>query len=298
MMQKLFSLLVAIMAAVASVSADSTLINLPLKKNRLSEGLRFCEGSVVYGNSLLVSNFGTQKLNPLNNEGKGYIVKTDGVKSEVFIPADGNLSAPKGMAVSDDYLFIADVGKVVIYNLKNKTAKPQVIVMPEGDLFVNDIVVADKWAYISVTNTGKIYKLDISTPNALSATKLSVYTSVPGANGLVVDGRRMFVASYPADGNTTNDHVIYLIADRSVPKPQKFIMRKGQYDGLALYKNKLYFTNWVNNEIGYVDIMTKTVKLIALDGFKLTGPADISVWRDKLYIPNLPSSEVIVFPLK
>lgn len=298
MIQKLLSLLVAFAAVLASVSADSKLINLPIKKHRLSDGLRYCEGSVVYGNSLLVSNFGTEKLDPLNNKGKGYIVKTDGVKSEVCIAADGNLSAPKGMAISGGHLFIADVGKVVVYNLNNKTVKPQIIVMPKGNLFVNDIVVADKWAYISVTNTGKIFQLDISNISALSADKLTVYASVPGANGLVVDGKRMYVASYPADGNTTLDNVIYLIADRSAPKPQKFIKRKGQYDGLALYKNRLYFTNWVNTEIGYVDVSTKTVKLITLDGSKLTGPADISVWRDKLYIPNLPSSEILVLPLK
>lgn len=57
--------------------------------------------------------------------------------------------------------------------------------MPEGNLFVNDIVISGSSAYVSVTNTGKIFKLDLSTPDALNASMLSEYASVPGANGLV-----------------------------------------------------------------------------------------------------------------
>lgn len=264
----------------------------------LSKGMKFCEGSVAYGSSVLVTNFGTSELNPLNTQGMGYVMQINGDSTETFIATDGHLSAPKGMAIANNHLYIADVGKIVVYNLKDKAASPQTIVMPEGNLFVNDIVISGSSAYVSVTNTGKIFKLDLSTPDALNANMLSEYASVPGANGLVLIGNQLYIASYPADGKTTSDNVIYTIADIASPVVEKFITRQGQYDGLAHYKNKLYFSSWINGEIGSVDLATKEVKLMEVKGVELSGPADITILNDVLYIPNLPSSEVAVIALQ
>lgn len=303
--QRFFWVLAATLTALSCSEAESTTAAPSAKAMVISAGLKFCEGSVAYGNSLLVSNFGTTVLNPLNTEGKGYIVKVDGAKSEVFIAADGHLSGPKGMAISGDRLFIADVGKdagkdvgkVVVYNLKNKAEAPQSISLPEGNLYANDVVISGQMAYISVTNTGKIFKLDISKPEALSAAALSEYATVVGANGLLLDNKQMYIASYPADGVTTADNVIYIIRDLANPNPEKFITREGQYDGVAIHGDKLYFSSWVNGEIGYVDLMTKSVEIMPIEGAKLTGPADITILQNKLYIPNLPASEVVVVPL-
>lgn len=297
MTQRLFLVLAATLTALSCSETEPTVAASPVKATVISSGLKFCEGSVVYGNSLLVSNFGTTDLNPLNTEGKGYIVKVDGAKSEVFIAADGHLSGPKGMAISEDRLFIADVGKVVVYNLKNKAEAPQSITLPDGNLYANDVVISGSTAYISVTNTGKIFKLNLSKPEALSAADLSEYATVVGANGLLLDNKRMYIASYPADGVTTADNVIYIIGDLANPNPEKFITREGQYDGVAIAGNKLYFSSWVNGEIGYVDMTTKKVEIVLIEAAKLTGPADITILKDKLYIPNLPASEVVVIPL-
>lgn len=259
----------------------------------ITQGLKFCEGSVAHGSSLLVSNFGTAELNPLNTEGKGYIAKLNGNQTEVFIPTDGHLSAPKGMAISGDYLYIADVGKVVVYRLDATPVYQTTLTLPEGNLFVNDIVTFGKSAYISVTNTGKIFKLDLSNPANLTSANLSEYADVTGANGLLLEGKTLYVASYPADGNTTAENVIYKIADIAHPVVEKLIDRAGQYDGLAIKGDKLYFSSWVGPEIGYVDLKSNQVTLLPMTGATLTGPADLTVVGDKLYIPNLPSSQVI-----
>lgn len=270
----------------------------PIEKVKvISKGLRFCEGTVPYGSTVLVSNFGTEAFNPLNNECKGYISIIEDNIAKIFIPADQNLSGPKGMAIKDDFLYIADVSKLVVYNLKNKSKEPQVIYFPPGNLYINDVAIKDNTAYISVTNSGRIFKLDISVPDSLDEKKLEEFINVPGANGLVIDNHKMYVTSYPADGKTTDANVIYIIDDLKSPTVKKLIERPGQYDGIALNHDKLYFTNWTNTEVGFIDLKTKEIELLHINGATLTGPADISILNDTLYIPNLPSSELIILPL-
>lgn len=268
------------------------------KATVITQGLRFCEGTVAYASHVLVSNFGTEAFNPLNNERKGYIAIINDSTADVFIPQNNTLSGPKGMAIKDDYLYIADVSRIVIYNLKAINDKPTVIHFPIGNLFVNDIAIKDYTAYISVTNSGKIFKLDISNPSELSEKNLQEYISVVGANGLVIDDNKMYIASYPPDGITTPENVIYMIGNLNSPRVEKLIDREGQYDGLAIHHDKLYFTNWVNGEVGFVDLKTKDIKFLEIKDVKLTGPADITILNDTLYIPNLPASELILFSLK
>ncbi len=288
---RLKSFLAIAAIAVISCSGDGEQSKTTIYNN----GLRFCEGTVTYGTTLLISNFGTEELNPLNNEGKGYIAQFDGAGIKPFIQTDGNLSAPKGMAIKGDYLYVADVAKVVIYNLRDKNEAPLVLEMPEGNLFVNDIAISGDDAYISVTNSGKIFKLDISSPLDIAASDLTFYADVVGANGLVIDGQSLYIASYPADGNTTADNVIYKIEDISAAEPvvTKFITRPGQYDGLVMSGDRLYFTNWVDGEFGYIDINSQEVQVKDLGDIEFAGPADISLLDGAIYLPDLPTSRMI-----
>ena len=264
----------------------------------ISEHLRFCESTYPYQGGILIANFGTEQLNPLNTEGKGYIVACNEGKTNVLIPADGNLSAPKGMYLKDDYLFICDVNKVVVYHLSALSEKPQVISFPEGDLFVNDLAAAGNTLYASVTNTGKIYTLDITRPEAVGAPV--AWTEVPGPNGLLIDNGTMYIASYPADGKTTDANVIYQITDLAQPAPQKFVTTPGQYDGIALSADKktMYITNWVPAGVSAIDMATKAITPLSIDLEQpLIGAADITVTEEAMYIPDLPNSRVVVYPL-
>lgn len=264
----------------------------------ITENIRFCESTYPYQGGILIANFGTEQLNPLNTEGKGYIVAYKDGKTSVLIPADGNLSAPKGMYLKDDYLFICDVNKVVVYRLNALSEKPQVIAFPEGDLFVNDLAAEGNTLYASVTNTGKIYRMDISDLHAVGAP--AVWAEVPGPNGLLMESGTMYIASYPADGKTTDANVIYQISDLTQPAPQMFITTPGQYDGIALSADKktMYITNWAPAEVSAVNMETKTVTPLNIGLEKpLIGAADITVTGEYMYIPDLPNSRVVVYSL-
>lgn len=262
----------------------------------ISDGLRFCESTLPYDGGILVANFGTENLNPLNTEGKGYIKLLKNGNTEVFIPADGNLSAPKGMLENRGRLFICDVNKIVVYNLKNRNTSPINISFPEGNLFVNDLVVHGKYLYASVTNTDKIFRIDISENQ--SSYIAEEWVSVPGPNGLYVDKNCMYIASYPADGKSTEKNVVYKIKDIKNPKIEKFITVNGQYDGIALSTDKksMYLTNWEPAELSKIDLKTKSIKKVNLNLDKaLVGPADLSVYGGYVYIPDLPNSRIVVF---
>lgn len=263
--------------------------------NVIDNGIRYCESTYPYDGGILIANFGTEQLNPLNTEGKGYIVMHKDGKNEVLIPADGHLSAPKGMLVRDGRLYVCDVNKVVVYNLKDRSTEPQTIVLPEGHLFANDLVAEGRYLYISVTNTGMVFRVDISNPSRPGVPE--EWLAVDGPNGLLLHGGSLYIASYPADGNTTDAHVVYRVASLEKPVAEKWMDIPGQYDGLALASDgkSIYVTNWTPAQVSRINLDTRTMTPLDIRlPQSLVGPADISVKDGCIYIPDLPNSRVVV----
>lgn len=309
-MQKLISIIavLSLCLPVKSVLAIDPNQGQTQTQTTYTNNLKFCEGTVKYKNALLVSNFGTDELDPLNTLGKGYILSIEDGQVETLIPNDGYLSAPKGMAVVTHHLFIADVAKVVVYNLKKLNEKPIVINMPKEDLFVNDIVALGKMLVVSVTNTGKLYGIDVSNLSTLATTKLISLGTVPGANGLCVSGDMFYIASFNPTGISNAQNVIYAASISNPNQPlEKFIpnMPHGQYDGIAISDDgeRMYFTSWVTSELSepavfMVDLTDPDKYVRTLDfGVKFSGPADITVSKNAIWIPDLPASTVYRFNL-
>ncbi|MEG1554784.1 MAG: hypothetical protein RR363_07165 [Rikenellaceae bacterium] len=292
-MKKIIILSLCVMAVVACTNSN--------KITEITENLRFCEGTLSYDGGLLISNFGGEELNPLNTDGKGYIAFLKDDKVSVLIPPSGILSAPKGLAVKDNHLFIADVNKVVVYDLDSLTISPQVITFPAEDLFINALAVDKDTMYVTVTNTGHIYSLDVSDVKDVAYQLPALFADVVGANGIVVDGEKIYVASYPADGVTKDENTIYVLTKNGDGVvTEKLIERAGQYDGLVLSKDKkhLYFSSWVDGEIGKIALENGEVDLFVND-IAPVGPAAMSLLGDdKLAVPDLPNSKVLIVPIK
>ena len=242
-----------------------------------------------------MGNFGSTQLDPLNSEGRGYIAYLHDGAVETLIPADGNLSAPRGMYLRDGHLFICDVNKVVVYNLQQPDAAPQVVAFPEGEAFVNDLAAAGNWLYVTVTNTGRIFRIDISDPAAAGTPE--PWLEIPGPNGVVIRDGVMYVATYSPDGVATPVHVIYRIADLEQPVAEPLISVPGQYDGIAFSSDgrTLYVTNWTPAGLTAIDLATLETSPVACPVEPaLAGPADISVADGRIYIPDLPNSRVVI----
>lgn len=265
--------------------------------NVISQDIKYCESTFWNGNDLYIANFGGSQLNPLNQEGKGYILKYKEGKVSTLIATDGSLNAPKGMALKENHLFIADVNAVVVYNLADIKAKPQKIVFPKDDLFVNDLAIQGNILYATVTNTGKIYTIDISNLHSLSAIAPTLYVDVPGPNGILITQDKMYIVSYNPAGIPTSENVIYIINDIKNPKLTHFIHQSGQYDGIVMSPDNktLYFSDWVGGKVGSIDMNTKKINYFTINlKNPLVGPADITLKNGSLYIPDLPNSRVVV----
>lgn len=229
----------------------------------------------------------------------------NGRKVKTFIPADGNLSAPKGMAVTEGHLFIADVGKIVVYNLRKLSDKPTIIKFPEEDLFVNDIVVIGKMLIVSVTNTGRIYGLNLSNIDVISYLKPQLLGDVPGPNGMAIYENNLYIASYNPEGKPRAENVIYVadIANPSAPLKKLITnLPAGQYDGIAISPDgqKIIFTSWSTTEVDEAALWVyNTSSQIAsriMDyGVKFQGPADLTLKNGTIWIPDLPASRVYRF---
>lgn len=262
------------------------------------EELRYCESVLPYRDGLLIANFGSSSLDPLNQEGKGYIVWYESGRSVVMIPADGHLSAPKGMSLKDDFLFIADVNKIVVYNLNALDFPPQEVVFPEPDMYVNHLLIVGDMLLASVTNTGNIYALDVSNPASVSRETLAVYAMVPGANGLFQSDYHLFIASYPPDGVVEEDNVIYMIEEMGTPRSVRLTHQAAMYDGLVTSqdKSKLYFTDWQSKGVGCLDFSTGEITYLPLES-PIEGPAQLCRVGDRLYVPDLVNSKVHIITL-
>lgn len=140
-----------------------------------------------------------------------------------------------------------------------------------------------------------VYTVDISDPSKPG--KPLPWLSVKGPNGLLLHEGKMYIASYPADGNTTPDNVVYKVNDLDNPVAEKFVTLPGQYDGLAVSSDGkyLYVSGWVPAQLTRVSLADGSMKAVGT-GLEtpLSGPADISVYNGKLYIPDLPASRVVV----
>ena len=137
--------------------------------------------------------------NPVEKDGNGYIstVTSAGVLLERKW-LDG-LNAPKGMAVTDDTLLVADIDELLVINLSDRSITR--FTAPEAR-FLNDVAIDAKGrVYVSDTMDDAIYRLEDG--------NLSLWLKSPeleAPNGLLAESSRLVVAAWGVmtEGFATN----------------------------------------------------------------------------------------------
>lgn len=269
------------------------------------QGFSHPESVLVAGDSWFVSNVGAAQ-DPTAEDGDGFLTKLDRagkVTAQKAIPRSGDapLNAPKGMAYSDNKVFVADIDRIVGYDVDSLGQVFEAKVEGEAPTLLNDIAVLDaKTLLVTDSLRGSVYKLDLE-----SKRFATLSTAVPGANGIVADssGKTAYVAGIGADFQGGDLFVLDLT--RAPAQPKKVGAVHGLLDGLALLPDgNLAVSDWV----GLATPAPGTIKIYRPDGTEagavkfpenLIGPADFTVDGSgkNLLVPAMVDNKVAVVAL-
>jgi len=204
-----------------------------------------------------------------------------------------SLWAPKGMAISGDHLFVADISKVVEIDL---ASGKRVNTYPVKDaVFLNDVA-ADQNGdiYISDMMTNTIHRIKDGKIEAwLTSEKLA------SPNGLTVAGRNLVVGSWGVmDGEgfetSTPGHLLSVslcnreVTDVVTPEPI------GNLDGVELASNGGFLvTDWMAGKLFLVDSEGQVKTLLDLD----QGSADLEYNKESglVLIPMMKNNKVVAY---
>ncbi|MDO6430769.1 hypothetical protein Q4E93_09225 [Flavitalea sp. BT771] len=279
----------------AWIITPAMIISMAQAQPPVKETTGFHHPESVYqsGNNLYVADIGTA-MTPVAKDGDGFIGRVDLSTGQLadahFLPMSGKLNAPKGMAMDGNTLYVADVDRIVGFDVVSRRQVAEIAI--EGTGFLNDLVAGDGMLYASATDNGKVYAIDLKT---FRYEALPV-DSIAGANGLYYAGHKLYCVSI---GNWSHpDGTVYIIdvRNRTMEKQGDY---KGMLDGVAVVDNTLYFSDWGKDQKGLLlamNLSTKGVK--ALPG-AISGPADFTISKDRRYfiIPEMLQGKVLYRPL-
>ncbi len=272
-----------------------------LIQHKVIEGFSSPEGIASEGQSIFVSNVG-KELAPTTKDGDGFISKLtkDGsIVDKRFLPIENDvLHAPKGMIVHNNLLYVADIDRVVAFDLLTRRIVHTLSFEHLGVTFLNDFAkIGSELAVVTATDVGRLYAIRL---DAKSYSPLAI--QLPRANGVTYDmlNRTLYAVSFGTD-NKPNGTMIAVdfktdpISGRPMPVSQ------GHYDGARWHNGYLYVTEWGAFEKGAGQLLRVNPRFVPptaevlIDS--LSGPASFHIDEDngKWWIPNMLDGTVHIY---
>lgn len=199
--------------------------------------------------------------------------------------ADVELSAPKGMAISGDVLYVADLRSVRKFD--RITGAPLGSIAVDGAVFINDLTVSPFGkVYASDTGANALYEID---SDDTYVTMLST-SDLAGPNGVLYTGDYLLVAAFNGDE-------LFTVAYEGPQAMSGYKFEFGQLDGVVKAGDDLLVSTWEEGKAGVyrlsMDFTTVTPVVSS------PTPADIEVDADRnmLLIPVMFSDRAEFHPL-
>jgi hypothetical protein len=246
------------------------------------------------GDKLYVSNMGAV-LDPKAKDGDGYIStvsRRDGkIIESKFITG---LNSPKGLLIHCGKIIVADVDKVIAFDLKTKKKVWEADLSKVGSIYANDLAKKMGGVFVTSTDNNVIYKVCKS---GKKIKRLMVKTGLPGANGLAKGCGKLYVANYGKEG----------LADGSFGqvnrcnKKFKVLQSGGMYDGIVKVGHLLIVSDWVSHTENkgrlVVYNLCKKKATVPNLGRTIDGPA--SLFADgktkTVWVPAMRENKIIGF---
>lgn len=250
------------------------------------------------GARIYVSNVG-EKLEPSAKDADGFISELSSageVLNKKYLPREGVLNAPKGMAVIGNILYVTDIDRIAGFDLASRDQIFELDFSSEKTSFLNDLAVFDDHTlFVSATDTGKVYRVSLGEKPSFTV----VQENIAGANGLYFDKgtNRLFVVGFGEGYKANGDLGVISLKDNSY---QKLAGPIGALDGVALLPDgRVIFSDWVAfdrpGKIRAYSIDKKELSEIKLSE-DVRGPADFyyDSKTNTIWLPRMMEGKVLV----
>ena len=293
-------LLTAAMLAFTGCDSGSTTVPEPapgpwaLTEVKTLEGFDVPECVLVdpAGGRAWVSNIETSEEGYWTADGKGFLstLSLDGEVLELRQAtqvADVPLEAPKGMCLLNGSLLVADITHGLVHAEGGTSG---VIDIPGGTK-CNDMAADGKYAYVTDTAQGKLFRIDPSGSDKPSEWKLSEIPAPEGINGVTCAGGKIFAVSWDL-------HEVYELDPAGKKPPVAFGLAEHfkNLDGIEVLDDGTFIvSDFVGKKVCSITPDRKTVTVLA----ELESPADIGLDRKRmlLYVPQFLKGKVVVYKL-
>ncbi len=195
---------------------------------------------------------------------------------------DFTLNAPKGMALRDDHLLVADIDVVRVFDRETGAHVDNWPI--EGAAFLNDVAVAgDGTVYVTDTGANTLYRFEGTTPVVVASGE-----AFGNPNGVDVDGERLVVVLWrggvkqvdPATGEA-----------RELPAPDG-----EQIDGVVLLEDGSYVvSSWSQTAVLHVHPDGSITPV--LDPVEQAADIGYDRGRERILVPTF-GNELHIVPLE
>lgn len=231
-------------------------------------------------NILYVSNV---NLNPWEKDGNGFISKMDTKGNIQELKWITGLDGPKGMGISGESLFIADINTVVEANLKTGEITNKITIDGKPDL--NDITVGkDGMVYVSGSGSNTIYQVQ-------NGELVEIFKGGDERfNGLFWEEDRMLLI--------TSGSSLFKEINRETNEVKVIAENMGHGDGIAPVGDGGYLTTSWKGAIFYVSPENEVFKLLDTESIgENAADLDYSIKDKILFVPTFFKNQVKAYKL-
>jgi len=267
----------------------------------ITSGLQHPESVIVHGNFIYVTNLG-KDTGPIEKDGDGTIVKLD--RSGKVLDAAFNkspLNAPKGTAIVGNTLYVADIDRIVGFDLSSGKRTDVIDFTAMNAKLLNDIAVkGDSVLFVSDTNQGKIYRVSLGTPRRMKA--LDIPTLKP-PNGVAYDSKTntLYVGCIEFSSSSTSELGKITWKGRH-PTYSRLIELKDIYDGLVLTDDHTLilstWTSWALEDANLIRVDLRTLTHTVLSQHTIAADITYDQAGKRLLLPGLTTGKVMEYKIK
>jgi hypothetical protein len=218
---------------------------------------------------------------PEKKDGDGYIAKI-GANGEIIENKwIAGLDAPKGMAISGETLYVADIDKLVAIDIKSGKVLSKTLIT--GATFLNDADAAPNGdIYLTDSDLNTVFV--VSGPNI---TELYKNEALGRLNGIFVEDDRSLLLGF-------NSGKLFTLSDTTLTEVAQDMPKA---DGIERYGNG-YFTSGWDGEIYHLDNEWNKTKVLDTKEEKVNA-ADIKVVESKnlLLVPGFFANKIVAYTI-